>query len=431
MGTALPDPLGGARKHGTGLGQALLVLVTALVCVPLLSTPGYEGDIQRVKYWSRRVTLDGLPTAYATTGSFDVDYPPVTLYFDAIVGTAYRALADRSFDWERAFASRAFTAGIKSIGVAFHLLGAVIVFRVVSREAGASAGYAASAAYAFNPAVLYDVAHWGQPDTLHSFLLVLGVLSLVARRPAAAGLAVGLALMTKPQAWAMLPIFVGVVVQAGAPATGRFLAGCGAGVLLPALPFLWSGTWDQLLDLPARITGWMPYVNAGAHNFWWLATGGTNWERLRADEGLWGAVTYRHVAIVLVVVAAAFALWATRKQPNHGIAASAPYFAFAWYVLTVQAHENHSFFVLPLLAITLHQGSWPRVAYAVVTVTLLVNLFLHSPEIWGPDLEDFAHLEGVRLRLSLANAVTNVLLLVSWTVALTRGSISSPGRMTA
>jgi len=393
------------------------VLVTALVSVPLLGTPGYEGDIERVKGWSRRITLDGLSTVYAMAGPYDVDYPPVTLYFHGLAGAAYRAFADPSFDLQRALDSRLLTAGIKSIGLLFHLVGTVIVSRVVSAHAGAAAGGAAAAAYAWNPAVLYAVAHWGQPDPIHSFLLVGGVLLLAARRPGGAGLAVGVALMTKPQAWAMLPLFVGATAALGWSAMGRFVAGCGAGALVPALPFVVSGTWRQLLDLPGRIAGWMPYVNAGAHNFWWLVTGGTNWEGLWAHEGLWGEITYRQVATGLVVAAASVALWLTRSQ---AVSTVAPYYAFAWYVLTVQAHENHSFFVLPLLAITLHEGWWPRVAFAVVTVTLLVNLVLHSPEIWGPELEHFMHLHGARLALSLANAAANVLLLACWTAVLVR-----------
>jgi hypothetical protein len=202
----------------------------------------------------------------------------------------------------------------------------------------------------------------------------------------------------------------------------RFAVGCAAGALLPALPFLVSGTWRQLLDLPARITGWMPYVNAGAHNFWWLVTAGTNWEGLGADEALWGDVTYRQVAVGLVVAAAAFSLWLTRRR---GLVVVVPYYAFAWYVLTVQAHENHSFLVLPLLALTLHRGTWPRVAFAVVTVTLLVNLVLHSPEIWGRALTDFMYLGGPRLMVSLANASANVLLLACWTVVLVRAGATA------
>lgn len=390
--------------------------MTILVCLPLLGTAGYEGDIERVKAWSRWVTLDGLSTVYAMPRPYDVDYPPVTLYLDGLAGAGYRLLADPTFDLDRALASRGLTAAIKSIGLLFHLAGTVLVSRVVSARAGVTAGLAAAAAYALNPAALYAVAHWGQPDPIHSFLLVVGVLLAGAGRPGGAGVAVGLAMMTKPQAWAMLPLFVGAVAGAGWAATGRLLAGCAAGVLLPALPFLVRGTWHQLLDLPGRITGWMPYVNAGAHNFWWLVTGGTNWERLWVYEGLWLDVNYRQVAFGLVLAATSFAVWQTRK---HGLAAVAPYQALAWYVLTVQAHENHSFFVLPLLAVTLHTGWWPRVAFAVLTVTLLTNLVLHSPEIWGR--ADFMHLQGRRLYLSLANAATNLLLLAGWTIVLARG----------
>lgn len=418
-----PGPTGAARSRATWRAEATLVLVTALLCVPLLRTPGYAGDIERVKGWSRRVTLDGLSTVYGMSGPYDVDYPPVTLYLHGVVGAAYRALADRDFDLERALASQGLTAALKSIGVVFHLLGAVLLSRAVAARAGASTGCAAAAAYTLNPAALYAVAHWGQPDSIHSLLLVLAVLLQAAGRPGGAGLVVGLALMTKPQAWAMLPLLAGAAALSGGRAAARLAAGCVVGVLVPALPFLIAGTWRQLLDLPGRITGWMPYVNAGAHNFWWLVTAGTNWERLWADEGLWDGVTYRQVAVGLVIAAAAFSVWLTRRW---GLVAIAPYYAFAWYVLTVQAHENHSFFVLPLLALTLHAGQWPRVAFAVVTMTLLVNLVLHSPEVWGPSMTDFMHLQGARLAVSLANAAVNLLLLACWTAFLVRGDAPAP-----
>jgi hypothetical protein len=270
------------------------------------------------------------------------------------------------------------------------------------------------------------VAHWGQPDPIHSFLLVLAVLFQTGGRPGAAGLAVGVALMTKPQAWAMLPLFVGVAAAAGRSSFGRFAAACAAGVLIAVAPVLVSGAGALLLDLPGRITGGMPYVNAGAHNFWWLVTAGTNWDRLGVDQPLWTGATYREVAFGLVAAALVLALWLV---PRRGLLSVAPYSAFAWYVLTVQAHENHSFFVLPLLAVTLHTGRWPRVAFAVVSVTLLINLVLHSPEIWGRELADFMHLPPGRLALSLCNAAANVALLACWTVVLLRGSgpgVTSP-----
>src|SRR6266508_3867348 len=94
MGSAPPNPANPRRRWA---GEAALLLATALVCVPLLRTPGYAGDIERVKGWSRRVALHGLSAVYLMAGPYDVDYPPVTLYIDRLVGAGYRALADRSF----------------------------------------------------------------------------------------------------------------------------------------------------------------------------------------------------------------------------------------------------------------------------------------------------------------------------------------------
>jgi len=417
MGTAAAP--GSAPGRGRAWrAEAALVLGTAVLSVPLLGTSGYEGDIARFKAWSRWAALEGVTTLYAMPRPYDVDYPPVTLYMYGLAGMAYRLLSDTSFDLQHALESGGLTVAVKAIGFMFHLIGAVLVSRVVSARAGPGAGIAAAAAYAVNPAALYAVAHWGQPDPLHSFLLVAAVLLLEKRRAGWAGLAFGLSLMTKPQAWALVPVVLGVGVSAGWSVLGPLAAGTVAGALLPALPFIVAGTWRQLLDLPFRIVGWMPYVNAGGHNFWWLVTGGMNWDSLWADQALWAVVTYRQAAVALVAAAAAFALWLTRTRR---LSAIAPYYAFAWYVLTVQAHENHSFFVLPLLAVTLHQGRWPRVAFAVVTMTLMTNLVLHSPEIWGAEPALFMHLQGARLAVSLANAAVNVLLLACWTFVLVRG----------
>jgi len=144
--------------------EAALVLGTAVLSVPLLGTSGYEGDIARFKAWSRWAALEGVTTLYAMPRPYDVDYPPVTLYMYGLAGMAYRLLSDTSFDLQHALESGGLTVAVKAIGFMFHLIGAVLVSRVVSARAGPGAGIAAAAAYAVNPAALYAVAHWGQPD---------------------------------------------------------------------------------------------------------------------------------------------------------------------------------------------------------------------------------------------------------------------------
>ena len=378
----------------------------------LLATPGYQGDIAQFKAWSRRVALDGIASAYRVTGDFDPDHPPVPLYLYGLVGHAYQSLQDPSFDWHRALASRAFTAGIKALGVVFHLAAAALLYVLVSRQAGPGPGRIACAAYALNPAVLYDVAHWGELDSLPGLLLVLAIGCVLDASIGLAGLWFGVALMTKPQAWALLPVFLVADLRSGVRAFGRALASTLTGAIAPLVPFIVAGRMHEVLALPDRIRGGMPFATVDAHNFWWLATLGANWERFRAYEPIWGPLTPREVALLLllgVTVLASLLVW---RRGTTNISAAAAYLAFGWYMVTVQVHENHSFLALPLLALVLHRARVHRVAFAVISSTLFVDLFLHSPEIWGsPTLESY----GGRWWASMANTAANLALFGYWT----------------
>ncbi len=54
-----------------------------------------------------------------------------------------------------------------------------------------------------------------------------------------------------------------------------------------------------------------------------------------------------------------------------------------------------------------------------MTLTLLVDMVLHSPEVWGASY-DFLFLRGAAWWASMANAAANVALLLWWTERLAR-----------
>jgi hypothetical protein len=98
-----------------------------------------------------------------------------------------------------------------------------------------------------------------------------------------------------------------------------------------------------------------------------------------------------------------------------GLAEAAALGALGWFVCTTQAHENHLFFALPLLAL-----AWPTRrsllgVFGVLSVTVLSNMALHDQlflEALGWDLND-----PLVVGLRLVNATTNVLCLVGWSLA--------------
>jgi len=113
---------------------------------------------------------------------------------------------------------------------------------------------------------------------------------------------------------------------------------------------------------------------------------------------------------VLAALGVSYSLYWTRRA---GLAEAAALGALGWFVFTTQAHENHLFFALPLLAL-----AWPDrrallVVFGVLSLTLLLNMVLHDQlvlESLGLEVED----RSVRL-LRVFNAGLNVVTWLGWT----------------
>ena len=153
---------------------AAAVLLALGAAYALRDTPGYVhhvvagrplGDLYHYVLWTRLVALGGVQEAYRGVWpeTYAV-YGPVVLYAYQVVGVAYRAAVDPTFDLPRAETSTWLRRGLKPTAVLWHLGAAAAVYAAVrgggaGRRAGTAAGL-----YAANPAALFGAAHWGQPD---------------------------------------------------------------------------------------------------------------------------------------------------------------------------------------------------------------------------------------------------------------------------
>jgi hypothetical protein len=401
------------------------VAVTLLIGHLLRDTPGYmvrntdgslSGDIDHYVYWTRLVTLGGIQSAY--TGTWPETYavyPPVTLYPYQVVGNAYRWLQDPSFDAETAQRSMWLRESIKFVALGWHLLTAVAIVMAGWRLSGRPMVASVSGAlYLMNPATLYDVAHWGQPDGAHSLFSVLAIGALSLGALTTASLVIALAALAKPQAWSLLPLIAIASLRAhGLPRTVVAVASAFGLGLIVVSPFLVTGHASELLSLPGTISSVMPVVSADAHNLWWLVlqTRGTDPIYLFDAERFVGPVTYRLAAGCLVGAAllGTYGLYLTRRA---GLAEAAALGVLGWFVFTTQAHENHLFFALPLLSLAWPERRGLLVPFAVISVTLLLNMVLHDQlvlQALGLDVTDPA-VE----RLRLVNAALNVMCCLGW-----------------
>ena len=407
----------------------------------LRDTPGYmvhnpdgttTGDITHYVYWTRLVTLGGVQSAYSGTWpeTYAV-YPPVTLYPLEAMGSVYRWLQDPSFDPQRAQDSLWLHEAIKFVALAWHVLTACALFALVARGSGERLASIAASLYVLNPAAIFDVMHWAQPDGAHSLFSVVSIGLLGVGQVLAPWAAIAAAALAKPQAWSIVPLLAIATVRAhGLAALARgSLAAAIAGLAI-TLPFFLTGHGRELLSLPGTISSVMPVVSADAHNFWWLLLQPRGEDPLFVQDATRavGPLSYRVVAAGLVGAVMLLTIWLylTRRA---GLAEAAALGVLGWFTFTTQAHENHVFFALPLLSLAWPARRWLLVPFGVLTLTLLLNMFLHDQlllESLGRGIHDAA-IEQLRL----LNAGLNVLCCLGWALwATLRAPAASPASAT-
>ena len=418
-----------AKLLGWWVAVAGVVLLAAIECYVVMTLPSHAAsDVSHYKYWTRLVASEGVAGAYSGTYPETMAiYPPATLYGYRIVGWIYRRVADPTFDMQAALDSELLTRLTKLVAVVPHLALIPVTFGLLSAYARPSEAFAMAALVGLNPAGIFDAAFWGQPDAVHSLLLVVAIWLIERDRSLLAGLFVGLAAATKPQAWALFP-FLGYVCLRRFGLARSVALGIVAAVaaLLVCLPYLVYGTFGDLLRLPTLIAETMPVASANAHNFWWLVTGGEPGFVPDAEPVL-GPITYRQAALGLALVVMAYGIWRTNPRARDGgLAAMAAYLAFGWYMVTTRAHENHSFMALPLLAMAVPRARFLGVAFGVISLTLFLNMTLHdfgTRNVW-------VNAFGIEtwLDIQLANAAINVALFVAWSAWLLRVRPNQLGR---
>jgi hypothetical protein len=399
------------------------MVIALLVGHLLRESPGYmapdadgawHGDLEHYVYWTRLVTLGGIQAAYGGTWpeTYAV-YPPVTLYGYQLLGNAYQHLQDPTFDATTARDSLWLRSGLKALALGWHLLAGVAIYLLLRKHR--LAGWAA-ALYVANPAALYDVAHWGQPDGAHSLFAGVSVGLLLAGQDAIAWGSMAMAALAKPQAWSLLPLVIIATLRFKRPLP-RLTLDAAVSLLVSlvvVLPFILTGHVRDLIGLPGTISSVMPVVSADAHNLWWLVLAPHSEDALTLldSQRLLGPLTFRGLAglLVLAALGASYWLYWTRRA---GLAEAAALGALGWFVFTTQAHENHLFFALPLLAL-----AWPErrallVVFGVLSLTLLLNMLLHDQLVLASLDMDVGDNSVHALRVF--NAGLNVVTWLGWT----------------
>lgn len=363
-------------------GQAVLVIlilaISLLIRLLLFHYHGYHVDEGCFKAWYNTAAEGGLRNFYTNTSW--CDYPPFSIYIFWIFGNIAHAIGPDSLDFL-----------IKLPQNLFDLATAYLIFRFVRSNYFFLPALGAMTVYAFNPAVIFDLAVWGQFDSIYTFFMIASLYALLRSKYEVSGALFSLAILTKPQSIVLLPVLAYVMLRNGglkrAITSGLVSI---TSVFLFIAPFNWSG--NPITFLMDRYSGYgvYQYNSINAYNFWALM-------------GFWKADTVPHMGlsyqvwgIIIFVIFMIFVMWQLHRRYEQKAAIFAVFLLmFGFFMLTTRMHERYLFPVFALLALgwagRFTFKSFTTWLYLGLTGTFLANLVYVMAQLKAGDFIPDGH----------------------------------------
>lgn len=360
---------------------------------------GFYLDLDVFVGWVRVLTTDGWDHFYRPDAGYFIDYPPAYLVVLSAIGWLNQA-------WVAATGGGPIVLGLLKLPPMLADVGiAAVLAAISSRILGPRAMVPAAALFAFNPAVIFDSAVYGQNDSVGSLVVVASIYALIrGRTEVAAALAV-LAALVKFQFAFLIPIVLVVGLHRHLGTEGsriRVLTSTAAAVatlLIVLLPF---GLTLHDAAQPARSLWHLftaaseafPGVTQNAFNLWMNpgfdilrpdATGVTA-GRVVEDGALLLSigpvgVTWQLLGGLLFFGALALALLLVgRRDDAVAIVVAAFIVATALYMFPTRIHERY---LVPALAVgaplvLLGRRGWAVVYGILSAVAFLAIYFVYT-----------------------------------------------------
>lgn len=326
---------------------------------------GHQYDISTFKIWSRGVYYAGFSQFYQVIGS---DYPPFYIYVLWVVGTIYKLFFTVSFD----FYSPVFTTLIKMPAMISDIVTAFMIFYIVKKYKSFIIAFLSMVSYAFNPAIIYDSAIWGQMDSVYAMFFMFALMLFISDRPMLSGAFMAIAILTKPQSLVLVPLFVFILIKKFPPLTiAKTITASLMTFIVLSLPFYLETSIFNIFDKYFSAYNEYPYNSMNAFNIW--AFVGLNQQDnihfLFISYKMWGYILFGLVCIFVLYVL-------SKNKDDKSIYLAAAILFFAFFMFFTRIHERYLFPVFAPLAVAMTFDRRLYYVYGIGTFTFLLNMYI-------------------------------------------------------
>jgi len=352
------------------LGAGLLA--AAAVRLALLPTEGMRGDLDLFISWTHELATD-VPLGHAY--DLELTFGPVMAYLFRLIGLLVPA-----FQVPTDATDPVAAAAVKLPASAADLALAVLVAWAL-RDRPRYA-IAAALGIALVPVTWYVSSWWGQFEAIYALFGLLAAILVVRGHWALGGIALGLALATKPQAIPLVVAFAAFALARLGPRRALIPAAATAATLLVAwLPFIPNGGPAAYLATIGRFQdGDYAVLSLRAWNPWWILQSAAvgDWH-LSDSESILGPLTPRAVGYLAAGLGLlAVFLFVLRNPTARGLFLGLAASVLVAFCLLTTMHERYSFAAVVFLALLLADRR-PAAAWIVLAVAVSLNLVAARP----------------------------------------------------
>lgn len=379
------------RESAILAGMLGLAFIIRVLLFPL---QGYQNDMGTFISWFNTAADYG-PRLFYNAVSW-CDYPPFNIYLFWAFGSLAQSL--------NLFGTAFVTYIVKLVPNIFDLLIGVLIYWFARKQLSFKLSLLAAALYVFNPSVIFNAAVWGQFDAIYTLFLLLSLILALKSKPELSAVSFAVAVLTKPQAIALLPLIAFVIIKKSNIKHMLFSAAAFVATIFAViLPMQWSNPVTFLSNIYFGAYSGYEYTSINAFNLWGLF-------------GLW--IPDGNLFILGWALFAGFSLftlyvvnkrWGKSDQMLIFFAAFMLFFAF--FMLPTRIHERYLFPAISVLALMFVFVKKTRLLYGVITATFLtnvayvlywLNLYSNLGYSYGPNLSG----DPVVLAVAVVNVIT-------------------------
>jgi len=342
---------------------ALLLFSSLILRFLLASLDGYRTDLNTFTAWFYAATEGSILDFYRNIWC---DYPPFNVVIFWVFGTIARGFS--------LFGTPFLLYVLKLPSNLFDIGISALIFFYLRKRMGRRWAFLATAAYAFNPATIFNASIWGQFDAIYTFFILLSLILILEDKPRASLVSFAFAVLSKPQAFAFLPVIVLLVIE-------RFhwkerilsFLSFSAIILLFIVPFYPENPIDFVFRLYLGGYSQYRFVSLNAFNLW-AFVGFT----VQDTESILPLLTYQIAGWILFGILLCLILYCVGPESfskrYNSLTIYLTYLVFfAFFLVLTRMHERYLFPVIALSLLSLTYTKKATLIFGVVTGTVLFN----------------------------------------------------------